>query len=174
MSKNLGIKIRETKDLERDGLLCADCHGLDHDHASRGLWTRLDVTAGCGFFRESQSQAVLRSEVSPLRQAQGRLFRKERERVGHSRWIWRRADVIEGGPPVPLLALRSVHENGARNRETKLEKQGQAWAEQAKALWCRNQLKSLRLRLLPTHCGRNQERRPREGSLPRPQSLAQY
>ena len=44
MSKNLDIKIRETKDLRATILGVADSHGLDHDRAWDGLWTRLDVT----------------------------------------------------------------------------------------------------------------------------------
>jgi hypothetical protein len=52
MSKSLDTKIFETKDFGRDGLASADCHGLDHHRAWDGLWTRLDVTVGCGnFFR---------------------------------------------------------------------------------------------------------------------------
>jgi len=41
MSKNLDIKIRETKDLRATVLGMADSHGLHHDRASGGLWTRL-------------------------------------------------------------------------------------------------------------------------------------
>src|ERR1039458_1932360 len=44
MSKNLDTKIGKKKDLGRNELACANRHGLDHDRASDGLWTRLDVT----------------------------------------------------------------------------------------------------------------------------------
>ncbi len=49
MSKSLDIKIRETKDLGAHQLASANRHGLDHDCASYGLWTRLDVTTACEF-----------------------------------------------------------------------------------------------------------------------------
>jgi len=41
MSKNLDIKIRETKDLRAPVFGVADSQGLHHDRASGGLWTRL-------------------------------------------------------------------------------------------------------------------------------------
>jgi hypothetical protein len=46
MSKNLDTKIRETKDFGRSELGYTNRHCLDHDRASDGLWTRLDVTVG--------------------------------------------------------------------------------------------------------------------------------
>jgi hypothetical protein len=47
-SKDLGIKVRETKDFGADELACGNRHGLDYDRASDGVRTRLDVTSDGG------------------------------------------------------------------------------------------------------------------------------
>jgi hypothetical protein len=58
MSKDLDIKIRETKDLAVTIWLFSVCHCLSHDYASCGVGTRLDVTGvGCGGMWKSEGRS---------------------------------------------------------------------------------------------------------------------
>jgi len=66
MSKSLEIKIRQTKDFGLHESASADRHGLDHDRATDGLWTRLDVTVGLVEFRPSPLLAKAARSGAPV------------------------------------------------------------------------------------------------------------
>ena len=110
LSKNLEIKIRETKDLRRGPALWARCHGLGHDRAHSILKARLEVTMRCGKVFWSLP-GMHRSH--PFDFAQGRPCRRARERMEH--WV-----VDFAGPSKsnsPPLRLRSGQALSQRMRE---------------------------------------------------------